>query len=136
MDKLIKQMGEAAIKISKENDLDLTETISLLEQTGTYVLDTLVCQSVNCKPGVKYVLKFEGYLEKYSSNKIAYSLERASDSAGRRAYMNASDIALVVKDVERNIGDRTVIRSKELRQWVKDALDKNGFSFVRESYAG
>lgn len=136
MEKLIHQLGEEIIKVSKENNLDLTESISLLEKTSTYVLDSLVCQGGNCKPGTRYVLKFEGYLEEYSSKKIAYSLERALDSAGERAYMNASDISLVVRDVEKNFGDRVVIRSVELRRWVKDSLDKNGYNFVRKSYAG
>ena len=136
MDKLVNQLGNEIIKISEENNLKLDETIKLLENTMTYVLDTLVCQDENCKPKTVYVLKFEGYLEEYSKVKIAYSLERASNAAGKRAYMNAGDIELVISDVEKHFGERKIIRSVELRRWVKESLEKNGYDFVLQSYAG
>lgn len=136
MEKLVNKLGDEIINFSKDNNLNLNETIELLDQISTYSLNSLVCESNDCKPGSKYVLKFEGYLEEYSNKKIAYSLERAANSAGNKSYMNSSDINLVIKDVEKNFTDRVVIKSSELRRWVKDSLDKNGFSFVKEKYAG
>lgn len=136
MEKLVNQLCNDIIKISEENNLSLKETIKLMEDTMTLVLDTLVCQKENCTPEKRYVLKFEGYLEEYSRSKMAYSLERASQSAGNRAYMNASDIDLVISDVEKHFENRVVIRSIELRRWVKEALEKNGYDFVLEAYAG
>lgn len=136
MEKLVNQLCNDIIKISEENNLSLKETIKLMEDTMTLVLDTLVCQKENCTPEKRYVLKFEGYLEEYSRSKMAYSLERASQSAGNRAYMNTSDIDLVISDVEKHFENRVVIRSIELRRWVKEALEKNGYDFVLEAFAG
>ena len=136
MKDLVNKLGEKIITITKDENLSLSESISLLEEIETYVLDALVCEHESCKPGERYVLKFEGYLEKYSSKKIAYSLERAASALGDNSYINQSDISLIVRDVERNFGSRVVIKSSELRKWVKDSLDTNGYGFLKEKYSG
>lgn len=136
MKDLVRKLGKKVTEMIKEENLSLDESINILEEMETYILDELVCEQEPCKPGERYILKFEGYLEKYSSKKIAYSLERAASALGDNSYINQSDILLIVSDVEKNFGNRVVIKSSELRKWVKQSLEVNGYGFLKEKYSG
>ena len=114
--------------------MNLSELIDFLNNVTTSTLDMYVNESKDIDSSKVYVLKNKGYLEEYSPEKIRYSLEGASSDAGDVAYMTASDISLVISEIERHFGKRTVIKSTEIRKWVKESLLNNGFKLVRDSY--
>lgn len=134
MNKPIINLSEEILKSAKEDNKNLTELIEFLNELTTYTLDIYVKESENINSNSVYILKNKGYLEQYNSDKLRYSLEGASAEAGDVAYMNSGDISLIINEVEKNFNNRIVIKSTEIRKWVKDSLEKNGFKKVKESY--
>ena len=81
-----------------------------------------------------YVIKKSGGIEKFSKEKIERSIKNA---AGSHKYdLNTSDLAIIVNDVIRDLDSdpRKVYKTSEIKNYIKDALIKEGYSQVYKSF--
>ena len=81
-----------------------------------------------------YVIKKSGSVEKFSKEKIERSIKNA---AGDNKYdLNTSDLAIIVGDVIKALDSdpRKVYKTSEIKNYIKDALIKEGYSQVYKSF--
>lgn len=81
-----------------------------------------------------YVIKRSGAVEKFSKDKIERSIKNAAGD--EKAAMNTSDLAIIVDDVLDALDSdpRKVYKTSEIKNYIKDALLKEGYSKVYESF--
>lgn len=82
----------------------------------------------------QYVLKKKGTVELFDKDKIYNSLASSSDSIGET--MPASDIKIVVSDVEKDIKNlnRKIVTTIELRNFVTNSLKENRYTELEKHY--
>lgn len=81
-----------------------------------------------------YVIKKSGSVEKFVKEKIERSIKNA---AGDNKYdLNTSDLAIIVGDVINALDSdpRKVYKTSEIKNYIKDALIKEGYSQVYKSF--
>lgn len=81
-----------------------------------------------------YVIKKSGSVEKFVKEKIERSIKNA---AGENKYdLNSSDLAIIVGDVINALDSdpRKVYKTSEIKNYIKDALIKEGYSQVYKSF--
>lgn len=81
-----------------------------------------------------YVIKKSGSVEKFVKEKIERSIKNA---AGENKYdLNTSDLAIIVGDVINALDSdpRKVYKTSEIKNYIKDALIKEGYSQVYKSF--
>lgn len=81
-----------------------------------------------------YVIKKSGSVEKFAKEKIERSIKNA---AGDNKYdLNTSDLAIIVGDVIKALDSdpRKVYKTSEIKNFIKDALIKEGYSQVYKSF--
>lgn len=82
----------------------------------------------------EWVLKKLGSVESFDKEKIFHSIAQTSDSA--EAKMNSSDVNIIVEDVLKKMKSikRNVYPTKEIRGYVEEALEEEGYKKVLEAY--
>ena len=112
----------------KDNDIDPNKVANLIEDAKINVLDEMFGEEG------EWVLKKLGNVESFDKEKIFHSIAQTSDSAG--AKMNASDVNIIVEDVLKKMKSikRNVYPTKEIRGYVEEALEEEGYKKVLEAY--
>ena len=112
----------------KDNDIDPNKVANLIEDAKINVLDKMFGEEG------EWVLKKLGSVESFDKEKIFHSIAQTSDSSG--AKMNASDVNIIVEDVLKKMKSikRNVYPTKEIRGYVEEALEEEGYKKVLEAY--
>ena len=112
----------------KDNDIDPNKVASIIEDAKINVLDEMFGEKG------EWVLKKLGSVESFDKEKIFHSIAQTSDSAG--AKMNSSDVNIIVEDVLKKMKSikRNVYPTKEIRGYVEEALEEEGYKKVLEAY--
>ena len=112
----------------KDNDIDPNKVANLIEDAKINVLDEMFGEEG------EWVLKKLGSVESFDKEKIFHSIAQTSDSSG--AKMNASDVNIIVEDVLKKMKSikRNVYPTKEIRGYVEEALEEEGYKKVLEAY--
>ena len=112
----------------KDNDIDPNQVASIIEDAKINVLDEMFGEEG------EWVLKKLGSVESFDKEKIFHSIAQTSDSAG--AKMNTSDVNIIVEDVLKKMKSikRNVYPTKEIRGYVEEALEEEGYKKVLEAY--
>ena len=112
----------------KDNDIDPNKVANIIEDAKINVLDEMFGEEG------EWVLKKLGNVESFDKEKIFHSIAQTSDSAG--AKMNASDVNIIVEDVLKKMKSikRNVYPTKEIRGYVEEALEEEGYKKVLEAY--
>ena len=112
----------------KDNDIDPNKVANLIEDAKINVLDEMFGEEG------EWVLKKLGSVESFDKEKIFHSIAQTSDSAG--AKMNSSDVNIIVEDVLKKMKSikRNVYPTKEIRKYVEEALEEEGYKKVLETY--
>ncbi|MBS5967147.1 MAG: ATP-binding protein [Finegoldia magna] len=112
----------------KDNDIDPNKVANMIEDAKINVLDEMFGEEG------EWVLKKLGSVESFDKEKIFHSIAQTSDSAG--AKMNASDVNIIVEDVLKKMKSikRNVYPTKEIRGYVEEALEEEGYKKVLEEY--
>lgn len=112
----------------KDNDIDPNKVANLIEDAKINVLDEMFGEEG------EWVLKKLGSVESFDKEKIFHSIAQTSDSAG--AKMNTSDVNIIVEDVLKKMKSikRNVYPTKEIRGYVEEALEEEGYKKVLEEY--
>ena len=112
----------------KDNDIDPNKVATLIEDAKINVLDEMFGEEG------EWVLKKLGSVESFDKEKIFHSIAQTSDSAG--AKMNTSDVNIIVEDVLKKMKSikRNVYPTKEIRRYVEEALEEEGYKKVLETY--
>ena len=112
----------------KDNDTDPNKVANLIEDAKINVLDEMFGEEG------EWVLKKLGNVESFDKEKIFHSIAQTSDSAG--AKMNTSDVNIIVEDVLKKMKSikRNVYPTKEIRGYVEEALEEEGYKKVLETY--
>ncbi|VYU11030.1 anaerobic ribonucleoside triphosphate reductase [Finegoldia magna] len=112
----------------KDNDIDPNKVATLIEDAKINVLDEMFGEEG------EWVLKKLGSVESFDKEKIFHSIAQTSDSAG--AKMNTSDVNIIVEDVLKKMKSikRNVYPTKEIRGYVEEALEEEGYKKVLEAY--
>lgn len=112
----------------KDNDIDPNKVANLIEDAKINVLDEMFGEEG------EWVLKKLGGVESFDKEKIFHSIAQTSDSAG--AKMNSSDVNIIVEDVLKKMKSikRNVYPTKEIRKYVEEALEEEGYKKVLETY--
>ena len=112
----------------KDNDIDPNKVANLIEDAKINVLDEMFGEEG------EWVLKKLGSVESFDKEKIFHSIAQTSDSAG--AKMNSSDVNIIVEDVLKKMKSikRNVYPTKEIRGYVEEALEEEGYKKVLEEY--
>ena len=112
----------------KDNDIDPNKVANLIEDAKINVLDEMFGEKG------EWVLKKLGSVESFDKEKIFHSIAQTSDSAG--AKMNSSDVNIIVEDVLKKMKSikRNVYPTKEIRGYVEEALEEEGYKKVLEAY--
>ena len=112
----------------KDNDIDPNKVANLIEDAKINVLDEMFGEEG------EWVLKKLGSVESFDKEKIFHSIAQTSDSAG--AKMNSSDVNIIVEDVLKKMKSikRNVYPTKEIRGYVEEALEEEGYKKVLEAY--
>ena len=112
----------------KDNDIDPNKVATLIEDAKINVLDEMFGEEG------EWVLKKLGSVESFDKEKIFHSIAQTSDSAG--AKMNTSDVNIIVEDVLKKMKSikRNVYPTKEIRKYVEEALEEEGYKKVLEAY--
>ena len=112
-----------------ENNIDLEDIKDELKTIDTDLVGELLKDKENT-----YVIKKSGSVEKFSKEKIERSIKNA---AGDNKYdLNTSDLAIIVGDVIKALDSdpRKVYKTSEIKNYIKDALIKEGYSQVYKSF--
>lgn len=83
----------------------------------------------------EYVVKKSGNIEKYDRDKISRSIKNAADRS--EIQLNSSDLDIILDDLAKKIfgdGDKRVQKTTDIKDIVRNVLDKAGYSKVRQSY--
>ncbi|MDU1010603.1 MAG: ATP cone domain-containing protein [Finegoldia magna] len=112
----------------KDNDIDPNKVANIIEDAKINVLDEMFGEEG------EWVLKKLGNVESFDKEKIFHSIAQTSDSAGAR--MNSSDVNIIVEDVLKKMKSikRNVYPTKEIRGYVEEALEEEGYKKVLEEY--
>ncbi len=112
----------------KDNDIDPNKVANIIEDAKINVLDEMFGEEG------EWVLKKLGSVESFDKEKIFHSIAQTSDSAG--AKMNSSDVNIIVEDVLKKMKSikRNVYPTKEIRGYVEEALEEEGYKKVLETY--
>ncbi|MDU4019567.1 MAG: ATP cone domain-containing protein [Finegoldia magna] len=112
----------------KDNDIDPNKVANMIEDAKINVLDEMFGEEG------EWVLKKLGNVESFDKEKIFHSIAQTSDSAG--AKMNSSDVNIIVEDVLKKMKSikRNVYPTKEIRGYVEEALEEEGYKKVLETY--
>lgn len=112
----------------KDNDIDPNKVANLIEDAKINVLDEMFGEKG------EWVLKKLGSVESFDKEKIFHSIAQTSDSAG--AKMNSSDVNIIVEDVLKKMKSikRNVYPTIEIRRYVEEALEEEGYKKVLEAY--
>ena len=112
----------------KDNDIDPNKVANIIEDAKINVLDEMFGEEG------EWVLKKLGSVESFDKGKIFHSIAQTSDSSG--AKMNASDVNIIVEDVLKKMKSikRNVYPTKEIRGYVEEALEEEGYKKVLEAY--
>lgn len=112
----------------KDNDIDPNKVANMIEDAKINVLDEMFGEEG------EWVLKKLGNVESFDKEKIFHSIAQTSDSAG--AKMNSSDVNIIVEDVLKKMKSikRNVYPTKEIRRYVEEALEEEGYKKVLETY--
>lgn len=112
----------------KDNDTDPNKVANIIEDAKINVLDEMFGEEG------EWVLKKLGNVESFDKEKIFHSIAQTSDSAG--AKMNTSDVNIIVEDVLKKMKSikRNVYPTKEIRGYVEEALEEEGYKKVLETY--
>lgn len=112
----------------KDNDIDPNKVANIIEDAKINVLDEMFGEEG------EWVLKKLGSVESFDKEKIFHSIAQTSDSAS--AKMNSSDVNIIVEDVLKKMKSikRNVYPTKEIRRYVEEALEEEGYKKVLETY--
>lgn len=113
----------------EENNIGLDEIKDDLKTIDTDLVGELLKDKENT-----YVIKKSGSVEKFAREKIERSIKNA---AGDNKYdLNSSDLAIIVGDVIKALDSdpRKVYKTSEIKNYIKDALIKEGYSQVYKSF--
>lgn len=112
----------------KDNDIDPNKVANMIEDAKINVLDEMFGEEG------EWVLKKLGNVESFDKEKIFHSIAQTSDCAG--AKMNSSDVNIIVEDVLKKMKSikRNVYPTKEIRRYVEEALEEEGYKKVLETY--
>lgn len=112
----------------KDNDIDPNKVANIIEDAKINVLDEMFGEEG------EWVLKKLGNVESFDKEKIFHSIAQTSDSAGAR--MNSSDVNIIVEDVLKKMKSikRNVYPTREIRRYVEEALEEEGYKKVLETY--
>ncbi|MDO5017669.1 MAG: ATP cone domain-containing protein [Lagierella massiliensis] len=113
----------------KDNKVDPNEVSSVLEDLKINVLDDMYGDEG------EWVLKKLGKVESFDKEKIFNSIAQTSDEAND--CMTQGDIDLIVNEVLKKMKSikRNVYPTKEIRQYVKEALKNNNYNKVLDKYS-
>lgn len=113
----------------EENNIGLEDIKDELKTIDTDLVGELLKDKENT-----YVIKKSGSVEKFAREKIERSIKNA---AGENKYdLNTSDLAIIVGDVIKALDSdpRKVYKTSEIKNYIKDALIKEGYSQVYKSF--
>lgn len=123
------KLSQAIKNYLTENNIGLED---IKDELKTIDID-LVGEMLNDKENT-YVIKKSGSVEKFVKEKIERSIKNA---AGENKYdLNSSDLAIIVGDVIKALDSdpRKVYKTSEIKNYIKDALIKEGYSQVYKSF--
>ena len=113
----------------EENNIGLEDIKDELKTIDTDLVGEMLKDKENT-----YVIKKSGSVEKFAKEKIERSIKNA---AGDNKYdLNTSDLAIIVGDVIKALDSdpRKVYKTSEIKNYIKDALIKEGYSQVYKSF--
>ena len=123
------KLSQAIKKYLEENNIGLDEITADLKSIDTDLVEEMLNDKENT-----YVIKKSGSVEKFVKEKIERSIKNA---AGDNKYdLNTSDLAIIVGDVIKALDSdpRKVYKTSEIKNFIKDALIKEGYSQVYKSF--
>ncbi len=124
----MQDLTKILVEYFKDNHVDPNQVSNMIEDAKINVLDKLFGNEG------EWVLKKLGSVEAFDKEKIYNSIAQTSDSADAR--MNDSDIDIIVEDVLKKMKSitRNVYPTKEIRGYVEEALEEEGYRKVLEEY--
>lgn len=125
-------MSKLSAEIKKyllENKLSLDDIKKDLQSLDVDLVADMLEDKLNT-----YVIKKSGSVEKFSKEKIERSIKDAV--ASQKAAMTTSDIGIIVDDVIDSLDadPRKVYKTSEIKNYIKDALLKEGYSKVYKEF--
>lgn len=123
------KLSQAIKNYLEENNIGLDEIKDDLKTIDTDLVEEMLNDKENT-----YVIKKSGSVEKFVKEKIERSIKNA---AGDNKYdLNSSDLAIIVGDVINALDSdpRKVYKTSEIKNYIKDALIKEGYSQVYKSF--
>lgn len=125
-------MSKLSLEIKKyllENKLSLDDIKKDLQSLDVDLVADMLEDKLNT-----YVIKKSGSVEKFSKEKIERSIKDAV--ASQKASMTTSDIGIIVDDVINSLDNdpRKVYKTSEIKNYIKDALLKEGYSKVYKEF--
>lgn len=125
-------MSKLSAEIKKyliENKLSLDDIKKDLQSLDVDLVADMLEDKLNT-----YVIKKSGSVEKFSKEKIERSIKDAV--ASQKAAMTTSDIGIIVDDVIDSLDNdpRKVYKTSEIKNYIKDALLKEGYSKVYKEF--
>lgn len=123
------KLSQAIKNYLEENNIGLEDIKDELKTIDTDLVGEMLKDKENT-----YVIKKSGSVEKFAKEKIERSIKNA---AGDNKYdLNSSDLAIIVGDVIKALDSdpRKVYKTSEIKNYIKDALIKEGYSQVYKSF--
>lgn len=123
------KLSQAIKNYLEENNIGLEDIKDELKTIDTDLVGEMLKDKENT-----YVIKKSGSVEKFAREKIERSIKNA---AGDNKYdLNSSDLAIIVGDVIKALDSdpRKVYKTSEIKNYIKDALIKEGYSQVYKSF--
>lgn len=123
------KLSQAIKNYLEENNIGLEDIKDELKTIDTDLVGEMLKDKKNT-----YVIKKSGSVEKFAKEKIERSIKNA---AGDNKYdLNSSDLAIIVGDVIKALDSdpRKVYKTSEIKNYIKDALIKEGYSQVYKSF--
>lgn len=123
------KLSQAIKNYLEENNIGLEDIKDELKTIDTDLVEEMLNDKENT-----YVIKKSGSVEKFVKEKIERSIKNA---AGNNKYdLNSSDLAIIVGDVINALDSdpRKVYKTSEIKNYIKDALIKEGYSQVYKSF--
>lgn len=123
------KLSQAIKNYLEENNIGLDDIKADLKTIDTDLVEEMLNDKENT-----YVIKKSGSVEKFVKEKIERSIKNA---AGNNKYdLNSSDLAIIVGDVINALDSdpRKVYKTSEIKNYIKDALIKEGYSQVYKSF--
>ena len=124
----MKDLTKILLEYFEGNKVSPNEVSSVLEELKIDVLDKMFGDEG------EWVLKKQGNVEAFDKEKIYNSIASTSDEAG--AVMTTGDISLITEDIHKKMKSirRNVYPTKEIRGYVEEALEENGYNKVLNQY--